>query len=104
MTKEQYFALPNSERYAAAQSILKGRVCLRAHIQDIGGFNSYSEYLRNFGVNTYRIENERPVKESEYIFYPCFIEADNIDNLPKGFDIILNHEFESKVLIFEPTN
>ena len=104
MTKAAYFALPNPERYAAAQAILKGRVCLYAHRQDIKGFNSYCEYLREFGVNTYRVEYERQFEERQYTFYPCFIEADNIENLPEGFDIILNHEFESKALIFEPTN
>jgi hypothetical protein len=99
MTKAAYLALPNPERYAAAQAILKVRVCLRSNgrLAERSKLISFGEYLRKFGINTYRLEYEHQRD-------CCFIEADNIENLPEGFEIILNHEFESKALIFEPTN
>lgn len=99
MTKSEYFALPNSERYAAAQNILKGRICLRGYGQSISeaGFESFGKYLRQFNVNTYRIEYG-------YFMDCCFIEVDSIEVIPKGFEVVAGHEFESKKLLFEPTN
>jgi hypothetical protein len=100
MTKSEYFALPNSERYAAAQAILKGRVCLRIYGQDVSeaGFKSAGAFLRSFGINLYRLEGG---------YMDCyFAEVDGIIQFhePRKCDIILNYEFESKALIFEPTN
>ena len=100
MTKAAYFALPNSERYAAAQAILKGRVCLRLYGQDISerGFKSAGAFLRSLGINLYRFEGG---------YMDCyFAEVDGVDqfHVPKGCDIMTGYEFESKALIFEPTN
>ena len=59
--------------------------------------SSETPYLRSFGINTYRADHSS--------FGGCsFVEVDNLPTvLPKGIDIV-EHDFEDKRLIFEPTN
>jgi hypothetical protein len=50
------------------------------------------------GINLYRFEGG---------YMDCyFAEVDGVDqfHVPKGCDIMTGYEFESKALIFEPTN
>lgn len=98
MTKAEYFALPNSERYAAAQAILKGRGCIRLYGQDVSeaGFKSAGKVLSLSGTNTYRIEFDS-------FMDVYFVEIDKNETTEKSW-VFYDHEFESKALIFEPTN
>ena len=100
MTKAEYFALPNSERYAAAQAILKGRKVLvvnRQTAHESGVENVFSE-LRAMGVDAFR----REVAGQNDWFV---IEVSGLVEVPKwASEIRESYEFESKALIFEPTN
>lgn len=100
MTKEEYFALPNSERYTAAQSILKGRKVLVVNRQEAyeHGIKNVFSKLREMGIDTFR----REVAGQNDWFV---IEVSDIVEAPKwASEIRDSYEFESKALIFEPTN
>ena len=99
MTKEQYSKLPPDQMFEAAQELLKNRLVVRVYHQDIdeAGFKGPKSYLRSFGINTYRADHSS--------FGGCvFVEVDNLPTiLPKGIEVV-EHDFEDKRLIFEPTN
>ena len=110
MTKEQYSKLPLGNTFEAAQELLKNRRVVRVYHQDIHEFfaDKYQQaseaayygiksYLRHFGINSYKVDHSS--------FGGCvFVEVDNLPTiLPKGIEVV-NHDFEDKRLIFEPTN
>lgn len=98
MTTGEYLRLPPDQMFEAAQELLKGRRVVRVYHQDISeaGFKGLGSYLRSFGINAYRADHSS--------FGCSFIEVDNLPTvLPKGIDLV-NHDFEDKRLIFEPTN
>ena len=100
MTKAAYLALPNSERYAAAQAILKSRKALVVNRQTANesGIGDVFSALRAMGVDTFRYEI---AGQNDWLV----IEVSHMNEVPKwASEIRESYEFESKALIFEPTN